>query len=52
VGDLLGVAPTYRTVAWMGATEFTCQNGKIMKVWELGDLRSLEEQLKQGMILE
>jgi predicted ester cyclase len=52
VGDLLGVAPTYRTVAWMGATEFTCQNGKILKVWELGDLRSLEEQLKQGVLLE
>jgi hypothetical protein len=25
-----------------GATEFTCQNGKILKVWELGDLKSLK----------
>jgi hypothetical protein len=29
----------------MGATEFKCQNGKILKVWELGDVKSLEEQL-------
>jgi hypothetical protein len=26
----------------MGATEFTCQNGKILKVRELGDLKSLK----------
>ena len=44
-GNLLGYKPTGRTVAWMGATEFTCQNGKILKVWELGDVKSLEEQL-------
>ena len=29
----------------MGATEFTCQGGKILKVWELGDIKTLEEQL-------
>jgi steroid delta-isomerase-like uncharacterized protein len=45
VGPLLGFAPTGRVLAWMGATEFTCQNGKILKVWELGDVKSLEEQL-------
>jgi predicted ester cyclase len=45
VGPLLGIAPTHQTVAWMGATEFTCQNSKILKVWELGDVKSLEEQL-------
>jgi len=44
-GNLLGYEPTGRVVAWMGATEFTCQNGKILKVWELGDVKSLEEQL-------
>jgi steroid delta-isomerase-like uncharacterized protein len=44
-GPLLGYAPTRKVVAWMGATEFTCQNGKILKVWELGDVKSLEEQL-------
>ena len=45
VGNLLGYDPTGSTVAWMGATEFTCQQGKILKVWELGDVKSLEEQL-------
>jgi predicted ester cyclase len=47
-GNLLGFPPTGRSVAWMGASEFTCKNGKILKVWELGDLKSLEEQLKSG----
>lgn len=45
-GPLLGYPPTGKVVAWMGATEFTCQNGKILKVWELGDVKSLEEQLQ------
>jgi predicted ester cyclase len=45
-GNLLGYPPTGRAVAWMGASEFTCKNGKILKVWELGDLKSLEDQLK------
>jgi steroid delta-isomerase-like uncharacterized protein len=44
-GHLLGYPPTGKVVAWMGATEFTCQNGKILKVWELGDIKTLEEQL-------
>mmetsp|Transcript_15905 Transcript_15905/g.36545 ORF Transcript_15905/g.36545 Transcript_15905/m.36545 type:complete len:245 (+) Transcript_15905:129-863(+) len=44
-GPLLGYAPTGRQVAWMGAAEFTCKNGLIVKVWELGDVKSLEEQL-------
>lgn len=45
-GALLGYEPTHKVVAWMGATEFTVQNGKILKVWELGDVKSLEEQLQ------
>lgn len=44
-GFLLGYPPTGKVVGWMGATEFTCQNGKILKVWELGDIKTLEEQL-------
>ena len=44
-GNLLGYPPTRKVVAWMGATEFTCQNGRILKVWELGDIKTLEEQL-------
>ncbi|KAG7345634.1 SnoaL-like polyketide cyclase [Nitzschia inconspicua] len=48
-GNLLGYPPTGKTVAWMGASEFTCKNGKILKVWELGDLKSLEEQLRSDI---
>jgi len=47
-GNLLGYPPTGKLVAWMGASEFTCKNGKILKVWELGDVKSLEEQLRSG----
>mmetsp|Transcript_21643 Transcript_21643/g.33088 ORF Transcript_21643/g.33088 Transcript_21643/m.33088 type:complete len:296 (+) Transcript_21643:151-1038(+) len=47
-GNLLGFPPTGKTVAWMGASEFTCKNGKILKVWELGDVKSLEEQLRSA----
>jgi steroid delta-isomerase-like uncharacterized protein len=49
VGTLLGFEASGKVVAWMGATEFTCQNGKILKVWELGDLKSLESQLRSSM---
>ena len=44
-GPLLHRPPTGRQVNWMGAAEFTVQNGKILKVWELGDMKNLEEQL-------
>ena len=30
-GDLLGYPPTGRVVSWMGATEFTAMNGRILK---------------------
>jgi len=46
VGPLLGKPPTGKSVAWMGASEFTVQNGKILKVWELGDVSTLEKQLE------
>lgn len=44
-GTFLGYAPTGRRVAWLGATEITCKDGLIFKVWELGDFKALEEQL-------
>jgi len=47
VGELMGYPPTYKLVAWMGASEFTiCPRKKqILKVWELGDIKTLEAQL-------
>jgi predicted ester cyclase len=47
VGKLMGYPPTHKLVAWMGASEFTiCPRKKqILKVWELGDIKTLEAQL-------
>jgi len=44
-GPLLGFEPTGKNVAWVGASEFTIKDSKILKVWELGDVKSLEGQL-------
>ena len=49
-GVLLGYPPTGKPVAWVGASEFTCKNGKILKVWELGDVKSLEVQLRSSEV--
>jgi predicted ester cyclase len=48
VGELLGYKPTNKILNWMGASEFTIcpKRNQILKVWELGDIHTLEEQLK------
>mmetsp|Transcript_22052 Transcript_22052/g.54547 ORF Transcript_22052/g.54547 Transcript_22052/m.54547 type:complete len:406 (+) Transcript_22052:155-1372(+) len=47
VGLLMGYPPTNKLVAWMGASEFTIcpRTRQILKVWELGDIKTLEAQL-------
>lgn len=47
VGELMGYPATNRTVSWMGASEFTVcpKRNQILKVWELGDIKTLEAQL-------
>ena len=47
-GQLLGYEATGKHVSWMGASEFTVVDGLIVKVWELGDMASLEHQLRQA----
>ena len=47
-GRLHGYEPTGRQVSWMGAMEFTVHDNKIIKVWELGDMASLEQQLREA----
>lgn len=49
-GTLLGYPPTGKVVSWVGASEFTCKNGKILKVWELGDVKTLEAQLRSSEV--
>ena len=48
VGQLLGYEATGKHVSWMGASEFTVVDGLIVKVWELGDMASLEHQLREA----
>lgn len=45
-GEFFGIAPTGRKIEYAGAAVFTIKNGKIAKVWVLGDLYGLLEQLK------
>ena len=45
-GTFMGYPPTGQRVTWTAAKEFTCVDGVILKVWELADMKMLEEQLK------
>lgn len=42
----MGAAPTGRKIEWAGAAFFTISNDKIAKLWVLGDIYTLSEQLK------
>lgn len=44
--EFMGYPATGHTVAWQGAALFTFEQGKISKLWVLGDLASLEPQLR------
>lgn len=46
--EFRGYAPTQKSVAWMGAAHFRFRAGKIASLWVLGDLWSLEENLKRN----
>ena len=45
-GEFLGYAPTQKTVSWAGCALFTFEGDKVSDLWVLGDLKSLEHQLK------
>jgi steroid delta-isomerase-like uncharacterized protein len=46
-GELLGIAPTHRTVSWAAAAVFTFQRERIVDLWVLGDVSGLLQQLRQ-----
>ena len=46
--EFMGYAPTYKRVSWAGCALFTFKGKRIAGVWVLGDLKSLEEQLKHN----
>ena len=43
-----GVPPTGRSVSWEVAALFTISDGRLADVWVLGDIASLDEQLRRG----
>ena len=45
-GELLGRAPTGRRIEYAGVAMFTIDSGRISKVWVLGDLWGLMQQLE------
>jgi steroid delta-isomerase-like uncharacterized protein len=46
-GEFMGHPPTGKLLTWSGAALFTFEQGKIVDLWVLGDLQSLENQLRQ-----
>ena len=45
-GEVFGIAPTHRKIAYYGSAVFTFENEKIKDVWVLGDIYGLVNQLK------
>jgi predicted ester cyclase len=48
VGQFRGFAPTHRPVQWLGAALFRVEGPLIAELWVLGDLVSLEANLKEN----
>jgi predicted ester cyclase len=47
-GEFLGYPPTGKAIEWTSATEITCRDGVIVKVWELVDSDHLDSQLQEN----
>jgi hypothetical protein len=47
-GSFRGYAPTGKAVQWLGAALFRIQGHQIVELWVLGDLISLEADLKRN----
>ena len=45
-GEVLGIAPTGRTIEYAGVAFFRFREGRIAEVWVLGDVYGLLKQLK------
>jgi predicted ester cyclase len=47
-GQFMGCQPTGKRLSWFGAALFTFSNGKIIDLWVLSNLKSLEAQLEHN----
>lgn len=48
--EFMGFLPSHKRVTWNGCALFTFEGDRISDVWVLGDLKSLENQLKKNEI--
>jgi len=46
--EFMGYSATQQRVTWNGCALFTFDGNLIVNIWVLGDLKNLEEQLRQG----
>jgi steroid delta-isomerase-like uncharacterized protein len=46
--DFMGYSPTNERVSWDGCALFTFEEKRIKDVWVIGDLKSLEDQLRSN----
>lgn len=46
--EFMGYSPSHKRLTWKGCALFTFEGERIFDVWVLGDLKSLEDQLKQN----
>lgn len=46
--EFVGYSPSHKRLTWKGCALFTFEGERISDVWVLGDLKSLEDQLKQN----
>jgi predicted ester cyclase len=50
--DFMGYPPTDNRVSWKGCALFTFEGGLVADVWVLGDLKSLEEELRRNALIK
>ena len=46
--EFMGYPPSHKRLTWEGCALFTFEGERISDVWALGDLKSLENQLRQN----
>lgn len=44
-GELMGVAPTGKEVAWKGVNIYRIENGKLAETWQLADMLGVMRQI-------
>lgn len=50
--DFMGFAPTGNRVSWAGCAIFSFAGERITDVWVLGDLKGLENQLREQIVVQ